>query len=111
MGDSSREKRSNAASARCVASFGNPLSFKEGRSQFNYQTAQSLQYQQSLQNVVHWACGVLRTFGSFETSPQLRFFFAALQLDAEATLEQVAAQRAIPYLQHLATKEHGLHRT
>jgi hypothetical protein len=80
-------------------------------SYFNYQTAQSLQYQQSLQNVVHWACGVLRTFGSFETSPQLRFFFAALQLDAEATLEQVAAQRAIPYLQHLATKEHGLHRT
>ncbi|WP_157768307.1 hypothetical protein [Parathermosynechococcus lividus] len=54
---------------------------------------------------------MLRTFGSFETSPQLRFFFAALQLDAEATLEQVAAQRAIPYLQHLATKEHGLHRT
>jgi hypothetical protein len=35
VGDSSREKRSNAASARCVASFGNPLSFKEGRSQFD----------------------------------------------------------------------------
>ncbi len=33
LGDSPKEKRSNAASARCVASIRNPLSFKEGSSQ------------------------------------------------------------------------------
>ncbi|XFA74335.1 CHAT domain-containing protein [Thermosynechococcaceae cyanobacterium Okahandja] len=69
------------------------------------------QYQQSLKNIVHWACGVLRTFGGFEETPQLPFFFAALQLDAEAALTNVPAQRLIPFLQALVNQRQGLHST
>ncbi len=95
---------------------------------FNYPTAQPLQeqlsyfwprrvpplrehYQQPLQNIVYWACGLPRTFGAFEKAPQLPFFFAALQLDAEATLQQVAPQRTHAYLQDVLQQQQGLQST